>query len=73
MWTLEIRYLQSRWNGTARSQLGGGLRTKTVSLGGDTASQDEALGVARTTLAELRGWDPSARVVLRFRGYEVPF
>lgn len=71
MWTIEIKYLQSSWNGTLPSQLGGGLREKTVSLGGDTASQDEMVELARTTLAELRSWDPTAKVRLKFRGNEV--
>ena len=71
MWTLETRYLQSRWNGTLPSQIGGGLRVKTVSLGGDTASQEEMVKLARETLVELRKWDPTAQVRLRFRGNEV--
>ena len=71
MWTLETRYLQSRWNGTLPSQMGGGLRVKTVSLGGDTASQEEMIKLARETLVELRKWDPTAQVRLRFRGNEV--
>lgn len=71
MWTLESNWIESRWNGTLPSQLGGGRRRKIVSLGGDTASQEEMIEIARVTRAELHRRDPSARVILRFRGHEV--